>query len=286
MTADAGVGRPRPWRLLIPDNTPLSLLGMLGTEALDWLFVPGAEVWVTDMVREEALGDPDPGGDPRAQHRGAITDWFARNKHRIRIQATAEGEEYRKAMETWRLAGTPARLKPSWAGRGEKSILQVLDGVERVVASGDVVLAIIDDGKARAAIRLTQTIDIDVMATETFIEWLHERFHVQKAATAWSAIKMTLAERAPDSPEEDPVHGREPIGLTSPHDILSAYSRGHVSSGEAMAMLGLDGFVDLLVAMADAGHPLPRPSAAEVEAQLEAALPLLRSVLVPEPVDA
>jgi hypothetical protein len=76
------------------------------------------------------------------------------------------------------------------------------------------------------------------------------------------------------------------MGLTSPHDILSAYSRGQVSSGEAMAMLGLDGYAELLAAMADAGHPLPRPSAAEVEAQLETALPLLRSVLIPEPVDS
>ena len=38
-------------RLLIPDNTPLSLLSMMGKEALDGLFELGAEVWVTDMVR-------------------------------------------------------------------------------------------------------------------------------------------------------------------------------------------------------------------------------------------
>ena len=38
-------------RILIPDNTPLSLLAMAGPKALDWLFAPGAEVWVTDMVR-------------------------------------------------------------------------------------------------------------------------------------------------------------------------------------------------------------------------------------------
>ncbi len=39
--ADADERRPR---LLIPDNTPLSLLAMIGADALDWLFVPGAEV--------------------------------------------------------------------------------------------------------------------------------------------------------------------------------------------------------------------------------------------------
>ena len=59
-------------RLLIPDNTPLSLLAWIGGEALDWLFVVGAEVWVTDMVKAEALRDPDPGEDPRAAHRAEI----------------------------------------------------------------------------------------------------------------------------------------------------------------------------------------------------------------------
>lgn len=76
------------------------------------------------------------------------------------------------------------------------------------------------------------------------------------------------------------------VPLTSPHDVLSAYSQGHLSSGDAVAMLQLDGFVGLLAAMADAGHPLPRPSIDEVESQLETALPLLRSVLVAEEADA
>lgn len=76
------------------------------------------------------------------------------------------------------------------------------------------------------------------------------------------------------------------MALTSPHDVLSACSHGHLSSGEAMAMLGLDGYLDLIAAMADAGHPLPRPSDEEVEAQLEKALPLLKSVLVLEEADA
>lgn len=48
-------------RILIADNTPLSVLSLLGPEGLDWLFVPGADVWVTDMVKEEAVRAPDPG---------------------------------------------------------------------------------------------------------------------------------------------------------------------------------------------------------------------------------
>lgn len=75
-------------RILIPDTTPLSLLAMLGKEALSWLFVPGAEVWVTGMVRHEALRDPEPGDDQRKGHRQALQAWFAENAHRIRIAAS------------------------------------------------------------------------------------------------------------------------------------------------------------------------------------------------------
>ncbi len=45
-------------RLLIPDTSPLSLLSMAGREALDYLFVPGVEVWMTDMVEIEATRSP------------------------------------------------------------------------------------------------------------------------------------------------------------------------------------------------------------------------------------
>jgi hypothetical protein len=69
------------------------------------------------------------------------------------------------------------------------------------------------------------------------------------------------------------------MSLTSPHDILSAYSRGEISSGKAVGMLHLDGYRSLVIALADAGHSLPRPSDQEVEAQLNAALPLLREAL-------
>lgn len=67
--------------------------------------------------------------------------------------------------------------------------------------------------------------------------------------------------------------------LTSPHDILSAYSEGRLSSGEAIRRLHLDGYRDLIIAMADAGHPLPRPPRAELERQVAGALPLLRAAL-------
>lgn len=202
----AGMGRPR---LLIPDTSPLSLLAMVGREGLDWLFTPGAEVWVTDMVREEALREPDDLDDPRNRHRAAIGAWFAANAHRLRVAPTAEGEEYRKAMEAWsRLPDRPPALKPSWKGRGERSVLRVLEGVEALVGAGEAVVVLVDDRRARAAIRALDHVDIDLMATETFIDWVATRFHVVKAETAWRTIRLAAAGKAPDAPGDDPVHLR------------------------------------------------------------------------------
>ncbi len=119
--------RRRPARLRV---------GWIGGEALDWLFVVGAEVWVTDLVKEEALRDPDPGDDPRSSHRAGITAWFERNADRIHVQPTGVGTAYRNAMELWELSGRRPDMKPVWKNLGEQSILQVLDGVEAVVGEG------------------------------------------------------------------------------------------------------------------------------------------------------
>lgn len=193
-------------RILIPDNTPLSLLAMAGPEALDWLFVPGAEVWITDMVREEAVREPDQGGDRRELHRQDIAEWFARNAHRINIQTTDEFVEYEKAMKVWQMAGMPAELKPSWVGRGEKSILQILEGVENSVADGEAVVAIVDDGKARAAIKALDHVDVDLMGTETYLHWMATRFQVKEAETAWIAIRIAADDKVPVERDDDPVH--------------------------------------------------------------------------------
>ena len=197
----------RRTRILIPDNTPLSLLAMIGTEALDWLFVPGGEVWVTDMVKEEAIRRPDEDEDQRELHRADLAAWFAANVDRIHVQPTDEGQEYRKAMEAWRrVPSSPAELKPSWKGRGEKSILQALDGVESLIANGEAVLAIVDDKKARAAIGILENVDIDLFSTETFIAWLVRRFGVKKAETAWVTIEAAANGKVPYTAEDDPVH--------------------------------------------------------------------------------
>lgn len=69
--------------------------------------------------------------------------------------------------------------------------------------------------------------------------------------------------------------------LSTPHDILTAYSEGRISSFQAIHLLHLDGYRDLLLAMCDADHPLPRPPKEEVEEQVRNALPILKAALIP-----
>jgi hypothetical protein len=72
----------------------------------------------------------------------------------------------------------------------------------------------------------------------------------------------------------------------SPHDVLTAYSKGQISSADAIFSLHLDGYRDLFLAVTDAGHPLPSPANTEANQQVMAALPLLREALIAEGEDA
>jgi hypothetical protein len=69
--------------------------------------------------------------------------------------------------------------------------------------------------------------------------------------------------------------------MSSPHDILTAYSEGRIAASEAIRRLNLDGARDLLIAVADAGYQLPQPSPEELKAQVADALPILRQALRP-----
>ena len=196
-------------RILIPDTTPLSLLALIGRDALDWLFVPRADVWVTDMVREEAIRDPDPGDDQRLSHRAVLKEWFAGNANRIHVRTTREGEEYAKAMTNWQLAGSKPELKPSWKGRGERSVPGVIEAVESLLADGEAVVVLVDDNKARIAIQLGHEFDIDLMGTESFVTWMRDRFRMPNAENAWAAIRIAAANNVPETRDDDPVYLRK-----------------------------------------------------------------------------
>ncbi|WP_112943907.1 MULTISPECIES: hypothetical protein [unclassified Rhizobium] len=203
-------------RLLIPDTSPLSLLSMAGRDALDYLFVPQVEVWITDMVAIEATRDPDPDDDRRTEQRKLLADWLADNSHRIRVMETAVGREYEKAMTNWRMGGSVPDLKPSWKGRGDYSLLDVLSVAETVVDDSEAVVLLVDDRRARAALRQTENLNLDILSTRAFIDILETEFGIENASDIWTIIEIGAGvnehgkSKVPDPLLEDPLYVRKP----------------------------------------------------------------------------
>lgn len=73
--------------------------------------------------------------------------------------------------------------------------------------------------------------------------------------------------------------------LVTTAQVLEAYSKGVIPPEEAIRRLGVTGFGDLMLVMADCKVPLPRGAGeeAETERELREALPFLRANLVPAP---
>lgn len=201
-------------RLLVPDNTPLSLLSMVGREALDWLFAPGAAVWVTDMVMQEALRDPEPGDDGLAEQRAVLREWFGNNAHRIRVQPTPEGRDYEREMRNWARGGRVPADRPSWRNQGERSMEDLLSIVAEIVAAGEALMLLVDDRAARALFiqkARMAGVETDLMATETFLVLLEEDYGVANARDVWVAIHHAAGGKQPEAPERDPVYVRGPF---------------------------------------------------------------------------
>jgi hypothetical protein len=195
-------------RLLIPDNTPLSLLSMMGKDALNWLFELGAEVWVTDMVQAEALRDPEPGANQRRDQRAALKEWFRENGNRIRIQPTQDGGDYQREMRNWDRGGRVAADKPSWRNRGEVSLSEVIPIAANLVASGETLVLLVDDRAARAMLLAaiqTHVLNADIMATQTFIDILDRDFGLVEAATAWQTVSLAADGDVPMPYNPDPI---------------------------------------------------------------------------------
>lgn len=192
----------RALRFLIMDSTPLSLLGCIG--ALDWLFLPGCPVMMTDMVAAEVLREPGEGRDPRRGARTYIRDWMDRNRHRLTILVTAEGTRYEREMQLWELASRPEKLKPSWSDRGERSLLSAVQDLKQALSLGEEIVVIVDDRNARDAVRAVRA-DLTMMGTRTFIRWMDEDFGAVGADIAWQAIRIATAQRADEGEPDDPV---------------------------------------------------------------------------------
>jgi hypothetical protein len=69
------------------------------------------------------------------------------------------------------------------------------------------------------------------------------------------------------------------LPLYTPHQILTAYSRGRLGVDEAAARLGLQGYRELAIAMADAELPLPGTDRSTIDTQAAGAADVLRLYL-------
>jgi hypothetical protein len=84
----------------------------------------------------------------------------------------------------------------------------VLEVVESILQDGEAAVVLVDDNKARIAIQLENEFDIDLMGTESFITWMHEKFKVPHSENAWAAIKIAAGNNVPKPREDDPIHWR------------------------------------------------------------------------------
>jgi hypothetical protein len=189
-------------RFLIMDSTPISLLACI--HALDWFFLPGCPVMITDMVAAEVVRDPGAEKDRRRAARAYIGTWMEANRHRLTILSTEEGSRYEREMHLWNLAGRPAGLKPSWRDRGERSLLSAVQDLRQALEQGEEIIVIVDDRHARDAVRAVRA-DLTMMGTRTFIRWMEEDFHAPGADTAWHAIAIATAGSADEGDPHDPV---------------------------------------------------------------------------------
>ncbi len=193
-------------RLLIIDNGPISVPSEFDG-ALDWLFKPGCDLWMTDMVLIEARRAPRPGGRLRRSARANFENWFRRNTYRIRVVDTQVGRCFSIQLTLWDMAGRPEGMEPDTADLGEASILSQLKTLQAMISEGETVIVLMDDRAGRAAVR-AMPLNIDLMGTQTFIAWMAEDFGVREAETAWAALEMILGEEVDPGESDDPVYIR------------------------------------------------------------------------------
>lgn len=131
-----------PKRILIPEISPLRRLADAGEAELDRLFDAAAEIWITDIVIDEI--------ERIEAETDILRGWIARNCERVHVQKTDTGDEYRKAMEAWRrVPGSPPELRPT---PRKSDVLTALDAIEKALASGEKVVAVVDDRKIAAVL--------------------------------------------------------------------------------------------------------------------------------------
>jgi hypothetical protein len=199
-------GQEKKPKLLIMDNGPLSVLSEIDG-ALDWLFKPGCEVWMTDIVLIEARRPPSPGGRPRKAARANFEKWFSHNRYRVKVIETATGERFTRNLKLWEMAGRPEGMEPDTTDLGEASIISKLRAIRTVVSEDGTAIVLMDDRASRAAVKALP-LNVDLMGTQTFVAWMAEDFRVKEAENAWGTLEAILGSELDQGEDDDPVYVR------------------------------------------------------------------------------
>lgn len=169
--------------IFVPDDGALLAIAEHGREALDWLFLPNANVIVTDVVRHELLRDRAQGEDDYAPgQRPLLALWFERNADRISIIPTEAGERHSHDNERWERSGHPAGGAPAWDWSDSPraaGMVRALDAI--LTAAGQRILVIANHDATRAAVRSFVSDNVALTGTMRFIGMIAGEFRIPKA---------------------------------------------------------------------------------------------------------
>jgi hypothetical protein len=107
-------------------------------------------------------------------------------------------------MELWEKAGRPADLQPDESDLGEEGVLAKVKMTRELLQPNQAFLVLMDDRDGRDAVKLLRT-NVDLMSTQTFVQWMAEDFNVKEAETAWVTLERILGGDLDPGPAEDPV---------------------------------------------------------------------------------
>lgn len=168
--------------ILVPDDGALLAMAEYGADALDWLFLLGAKVFVTDAVRYEILRDRKAGEDDYAPgQRPLLALWFARNAERIATVPSRQIAAFDHDVTQWERGGH-AGPAPSWDWDDQPRAADAVRAVSRIPApERERILVVANHDATRAAFGHMISDALALTGTTRFIGMIAGTFGVEKA---------------------------------------------------------------------------------------------------------
>lgn len=168
--------------ILVPDDGALLAMAEYGADALDWLFLSGAKLFVTDAVRHEVLRDRKAGEDDYAPaQRPLLAHWFEKNAGRIGVIESEQNVAHERDVGRWERGGH-AGPAPSWDWEDEPRAADAVRAVGRIPAKDrERVLIVANHDATRAAFRDRLSDALALTGTTRFIGMIAGQFRIEKA---------------------------------------------------------------------------------------------------------